>query len=103
MRDYDEDGLDERRPILHLDITSPLSLSEPTPTQMYGSIRITESPHRMGSPAAHRNTLLRVLEEDASPDLDDGMSDEEEDGLDWELEKYGLYRGTLAPTYHALF
>jgi len=95
LADYDQLS-DERRPILHLDITSPLSLSEPTPTQLYGSTRIGEGPSSIKSSSiGRRDSLLGVLEEEEAGDDGQGSLDgeDDDDDDDWELEKQGLYRG----------
>ena len=82
-----EDSLGNRK---HLDITSPLSLSEP---QSYGSTSQTGEGLGLGISTPRVDSLVSVPEED---DGQGSLDEEEEDtyGEDWELETQGLYRGT---------
>jgi hypothetical protein len=83
-----EDSLGNRK---YLDITSPLSLSEP---QSYGSTSQTGEGLGLGISTPRVDSLVSVPEEDdGQGSLDE--EEEDEDGEDWELEKQGLYRGTV--------
>jgi hypothetical protein len=59
---YNDDD-DERRAMLHLTTFAFRS-------DMHGSTRITRSPVATSPTGAHRNALLRVIEEDALPEID---------------------------------
>jgi hypothetical protein len=98
LEDHPEDT-DRLRPLL--DITSPLSLSEPTPTQSYGSTQCGEGSSTKGrliSPS-RVESLLSVPEEvepsGGQSSSSAGEDEDEDEDEDWELERQGLYRGMV--------